>query len=100
MTASGINCPGDCHEEYPRGKNVTLTAGTRVGYMFSGWEGDCAGCGTDPVCAVITDGGKACLANFKLLVQYATTLPHLRLLSLNPAIMRNVIQILIMTWMV
>jgi hypothetical protein len=57
---AGINCGGDCSEDYGYGTTVTLTAIPDTGSVFSGWSGnaDCA----DGV--VTMDTGRACIATF------------------------------------
>jgi Divergent InlB B-repeat domain len=48
---AGIDCPGDCSEQYAPPVPVTLTAVADAGSMFSGWTSiTCAGAG--PVCTV------------------------------------------------
>jgi subtilisin family serine protease len=44
---TGINCGGDCNEQFPGGTTVTLTAASSAGSVFAGWSGNgCAGTGT------------------------------------------------------
>ena len=42
-TPSGIDCGGDCAENYLYGTVVTLTATATTGSSFTGWAGACAG---------------------------------------------------------
>jgi hypothetical protein len=43
VTATGIDCPGDCAESYPLGAQVTLTAVPQPGWRLYGWSGACSG---------------------------------------------------------
>ena len=44
---AGINCPGDCTEDYASGTTVVLTAAPTGGSTFTGWSGGgCSGTGT------------------------------------------------------
>jgi uncharacterized repeat protein (TIGR02543 family) len=43
---------------------ITLTAVPEEGYSFTGWSGDCAGCGSSPTCTINMDADKSCFANF------------------------------------
>jgi uncharacterized repeat protein (TIGR02543 family) len=43
---------------------ITLTAVPDTGYRFTGWGGDCAGCGNSPTCTINMDADKSCFANF------------------------------------
>jgi YD repeat-containing protein len=45
VTATGIDCPGDCTEDYPEGAQVELMAHPAGGYEFSSWGGDLSGTG-------------------------------------------------------
>ena len=58
---AGIDCGGDCTEDYPYGTVVTLTATANAGSSFSGWTGACTGNG---VCQVTMDAAKAVTATF------------------------------------
>ncbi|MFZ8785232.1 InlB B-repeat-containing protein, partial [Thermocrinis sp.] len=43
---------------------ITLTAVPDTNYRFTGWGGDCAGCGTNSTCTINMDADKSCFANF------------------------------------
>jgi uncharacterized repeat protein (TIGR01451 family) len=60
---AGINCPGDCSENYDHGTVVTLTAAPGTGSTFAGWSGDCSGTGT---CMVTMDAAKSVTATFNV----------------------------------
>jgi uncharacterized repeat protein (TIGR02543 family) len=62
ITATGINCPGDCTETYISGTNVTLTATPAPGYQFDSWSGDLSG-STNPD-TVTMDSNKSVTAVF------------------------------------
>lgn len=60
---SGINCGGDCTEDYSENTSVTLTAQADTGWQFDTWGGACSG--TDPVSpAIVMDTEKTCSAAF------------------------------------
>ncbi|HEU5317224.1 MAG TPA: hypothetical protein VFX49_14030 [Chloroflexota bacterium] len=61
---AGINCPGDCTENYGNGTVVTLTAAAAAGSSFTGWNGACSG--KLPTCSVTMDASKSVKATFKL----------------------------------
>ncbi len=50
-TPGGINCPGDCSEDYLMDYVITLRALSSPGSSFGGWGGDCSSCTTN-VCNV------------------------------------------------
>ena len=57
---AGIDCPGDCSEDYAGGIPVTLTATAAAGSSFAGWLGN-----ADCVDGVVTmDVAKSCQAVF------------------------------------
>ncbi len=70
---AGIDCGGDCTEDYDYGTVVTLTATPDSGWGFFGWEGDLSG-STNPI-AITIDGNKTVTAVFK---QYFVFLPTVR----------------------
>src|SRR5262245_5270292 len=61
VTATGINCGGDCSEPYPSGSSVTLTATPLSGSSFAGWS---PGCGTGTPTMVTINGNMTCTATF------------------------------------
>ena len=60
----GIDCPGDCTEDYDGGTPVELTATADPGSTFTGWD-DPACPGTDP-CIVTIDQARTITATFDL----------------------------------
>ena len=61
ITASGINCPGDCAETYADGTAVTLSANPAAGSTFGGWSGACSGTGR---CQLTMDADKTVSGSF------------------------------------
>src|SRR5262245_51680449 len=61
VTATGINCGGDCSEPYTSGSSVTLTATPSSGSSFAGWSG--TGCNTG---TVTVSGNMTCTATFNV----------------------------------
>lgn len=61
VTGPGIDCPGDCTQEYAPGTAVALTATSSAGSTFEGWAGDCAGGGA---CALTMDVDRQVSASF------------------------------------
>ena len=62
VTGTGINCPGDCTEDYISGTGVTLTATAASDWVFSGWSVDLTG-STNPA-TITVDSNKAVTATF------------------------------------
>ncbi len=62
---AGINCPGVCSATFKDGTEVTLTATPNNGSSFTGWTGDCAGCGSNTQCSITMDSDKTCTAGFE-----------------------------------
>ncbi|MBW1782043.1 MAG: hypothetical protein JRL30_15030, partial [Deltaproteobacteria bacterium] len=60
VTGPGIQCPGDCTEEYDSGTVISLTANEATGFRFVGWGGDISG-NTNP-CTVTIDADKTVIA--------------------------------------
>ena len=49
---AGIDCGGDCAEDYTLGATITLSATPDAGWAFTGWGGACSGTGA---CEVTVD---------------------------------------------
>jgi hypothetical protein len=59
---AGIDCGATCAKDFDDGTQVTLTATTAAGSIFTGWSGGgCAGTGT---CQITLDAAKAVTATF------------------------------------
>ncbi len=61
---SGINCGGDCTEDYAADTEVTLTASATAGSEFIGWSG--GGCSGTGVCVVTMSAAQSVTATFDL----------------------------------
>ncbi|MBK8303432.1 MAG: choice-of-anchor D domain-containing protein [Chloracidobacterium sp.] len=70
---AGINCGGDCNENYPENTVVTLTRQTDAGASFLGWGGACSAAGTALTCDVTMDAAKSVSATFGLVVNVTKT---------------------------
>jgi hypothetical protein len=60
-TPAGIDCPGDCSEDFATGSTVSLAAAPRTGYVFGGWgvfDNDST-CDVGPVCTITVANGPA-----------------------------------------
>jgi alpha-tubulin suppressor-like RCC1 family protein len=60
---SGISCGADCHETYPNGTSVTLTANPAGNSIFLGWTGCDSVSGT--TCTVTMTGARTVTAGFE-----------------------------------
>ncbi|MBU2037282.1 hypothetical protein KJ866_03750, partial [Patescibacteria group bacterium] len=60
---AGIDCGSTCSANYDYNTSVTLTATPAVGYLFTGWSGDCSGAGT---CVVSMTADRAVTATFTI----------------------------------
>lgn len=59
---AGINCPGDCEEDFPDNTAVILTPTPDPGNSFTGWSGDLGGTNSPDTITLDTD--KSVIANF------------------------------------
>jgi hypothetical protein len=66
-TPAGLSCTGnsDCTATFPAGSSVTLTY-TGTAASMGGWNGDCAGAGTNLSCPLILDTDKVVSINVNL----------------------------------
>jgi uncharacterized repeat protein (TIGR02543 family) len=80
VTGDGINCPGDCTEDYAEGTVVqlTATANAGAGFEFVNWSGDASG--TNPTVNVTMNADKTVTANFRIPGEYVLK-PGLNTLS-------------------
>jgi hypothetical protein len=60
ISGPGINCPGDCTEDYTDGTAITLTATTGANSSFAGFGGSCSGVS----CSLTMDDDKSVSATF------------------------------------
>jgi uncharacterized repeat protein (TIGR02543 family) len=67
VTATGIDCPGDCTETVEIGTELTLSASYDVASTdFIGWTGACAGAATTTTCTITLTGDTSVGARFEL----------------------------------
>ncbi len=70
---SGIDCPGDCSDEYVAGTGVVLSAEpVNADWQFSGWGGACSGTGS---CSVSMDQARSVTAAFTCTISFTDSLP-------------------------
>jgi uncharacterized repeat protein (TIGR02543 family) len=62
VRGEGINCGGDCSEQYGNNTRITLNAIPGTGATFVGWAGACFG--ANPSCQIIMDQTKKVTATF------------------------------------
>lgn len=76
ITATGIDCPGDCTESYPMGTEITLIAGTDLATTdFVGWNGGGGCTGTTSTCTITLTADTAVGARFDLKKRTVTIVP-------------------------
>ncbi|HXF61328.1 MAG TPA: trypsin-like serine protease [Caldilineaceae bacterium] len=61
---AGVNCGGDCTEDYAHGSLVTLTASPAANSVLVGWSGACSGAAA--TCMLTMDAAKDVTATFDL----------------------------------
>jgi uncharacterized repeat protein (TIGR02543 family) len=71
VTATGIDCPGDCSESYPGGTSVSMTADPMENSNFTGWTGGITST-TNPY-SLTMNAAKNVTANFTLKTYTLTT---------------------------
>ena len=64
VTGTGIDCPGDCTQDYAFNTVVTLTRNITAGWAFAGWSGEGSGCGTNATCNVTMSEQRDVTATF------------------------------------
>ncbi|MCI0637172.1 MAG: hypothetical protein L0206_25145 [Actinobacteria bacterium] len=64
VTGSGIDCPGDCSQNYLSGSDVTLHAHPSALATFSHWSFPCPGGNAQLTCVVSMDQARQVTANF------------------------------------
>lgn len=79
ITATGINCPGTCSNDYPYGTTVVLQASPAPGSTFAGWSGACTGTGG---CQLVLSAARSVTATF-------TRIPRCTLRILTNKIVRK-----------
>lgn len=62
---AGIQCPGDCSEDFYQGAKITLTATAAAGSYFAGWTGVCADSPGGNSCEVTMDVARTVGASFE-----------------------------------
>ncbi len=70
----GINCEGDCSQNYDHGTDVTLTANPAAGSTFTGFTG-CSATPTATTCTVVMDQDRSVTASFGLVAGQAPPPP-------------------------
>jgi len=68
---SGINCGSTCSYQFASGTNVTLTATSDTGSVFSGWSGDATG--TNTTVTITMNSNKSVIATFNSLYTLTVT---------------------------
>ncbi len=85
VTDTGIDCPGDCTQDYAEDTVVALTAAANAGFEFVNWTGDASG--TSLTVDVTMDAAKTVTANFRIPGEYVLE-PGLNTLS-TPAYLES-----------
>ena len=75
VTGTGINCPGDCSQNYTTGTQVTLTASPATGFALDEWGGDCSG--KAAVCTLAMTAARSAVATFARTIDPAGRVPKI-----------------------
>ena len=67
---AGIDCGGDCQQDYTTGSRVQLHAESDAGWRFEGWSGDCEG---SAACTVTLSATRTVGARFSVVPRLAPT---------------------------
>jgi phospholipase C len=73
-TPAGIDCPGSCTANFPKGTAVVLTPTPEAGNTFAGWSGLCTGTGT---CKLTLQASSTVTPTFEVGTANLTSLKHI-----------------------
>ena len=63
---NGVDCPGDCTQDYDYDTQVTLTPEAETGWVFSSWGGACSGTEATSNCVVTMTEARNATATFTI----------------------------------
>ena len=78
----GISCPPTCSANFPNGSTVTLTGNANVGWIFTGWSGNCTGEGP---CSIPINAPVSVQANFSPILSVTVMGTGVGTVGSNPA---------------
>lgn len=84
---TGIDCPGDCTENFPRGSTVVMTVLPKRGYTFSGWGLNKVrgpGCREARTCSLTIEGDERVIAVLQPAAELLATTEGAGKLVLDP----------------
>ena len=73
-TPVGLDCPGSCTANFPKGTAVVLTPTPEAGNTFAGWSGLCTGTGT---CKLTLQASSTVTPTFEVGTANLTSLKHI-----------------------